>query len=1302
MAQAQPALQILSPAPNSCVNNGPEIFTGGGFFGQALPAQRDVVVELELSEPNAAPIDLTFDVGGDPILEAVFEPRAAGVPERTGDRFSISSFALPDGAQRTIRVTATSPAGQVVRQVGFRLDRTPPMPVVAAQGFPDLSQCYAQAPPVNYQVQDDQDPAPSRVERTEREGCNLHRVARLSDNCGNVQDVRLTAFSQPAQGDVQVNVRGFLCGLDACPTEGPAAVPFNNNARIGAGTVAVDIVAQPGCVGQVQARYFVNEQPPAQLNNESGSVLIPGQEFRDEGAYTVVVEVSACGARLLRRELAFTVLDRPLADPGGPYRVAQGQPLTLDGSGSVAAPEIGGIVEYAWDVDGDGLFDFVGPDQVRVPFDTSMGSGIYQCLLRITAGNGGVAFQVFDVEVTDVTPICNVGGPYAGVEGEVIAFDGSASAAADPGDPIAAFAWDFGDGLFPQRGAGLDRPNHIFEDSGDYTVTLRVEDSDSVSEPCSAQVRVADVRPVVEDVIAFGADALQEGDEVFFSSGATRPGSGSDPITQFCWLFSQGAQPECGNALRAPSHVYNDDGVQRVCLRVTDEEPDDFGEACIDIELADLQPTAALTLPPFATEGDTVIVNTTGSAAGGAADALTRLEFFVIDPENPNEPEIFEIDLRANPDQRQLELPLPDDGNLVVRLRVHDEDSFAEAEASIIVADVSPQATARAVYPDAEQVATEGVALLLDASNSLPGSPSDPIVAYRWDFGDGESEETDEPSVQHAWPDAGEYPARVVVVDEDGSEAAFDFTVTVVNAPPRVFVETDFNQLEVGVEAEFRLVVEDVDADRPPPSIQWEMGDGTTFENRSVVRHTFIDSGEFTINVAVDHPEEDNEAAEASLVVSVSAAAARFSLTEPRQGLDEIIGGREGTPLRIRLQVDSAALGDGRFDGPVILAVSQSPAGAQVEVTDDGNPAERKFVDMTWTPTYYQAGTHSVTVQALAPRTGVQRQIALRVEIEEAGSPLLAAVGGTASEGEVTLYRYGIDNGQVTFGRVATVGVGLGATSLAHDPRNGRRVFVATPGSGGVAVVSTTGQPQLLRIIPTGAGTRAVAWGDNRVWALNASNNTLAIIDPDTLKVDRVIDLAINQPFELAWLPEGFGELDGDRLAVVSARGDLALYDPAALQSGQDGLVARARLGGVLDRIVGDPATGWLTIADRKTRRVYRLSVEALLENPEDPEIEGFSTAFSPRDLAVRDGVVYVATDAGIWQLAPDGGLVEPADRTLAVSAVTELPTELLSGGGLIVGEAERVFNYTGELQRLVGAPGGQMRRLAAFVALED
>ena len=50
---------------------------------------------------------------------------------------------------------------------------------------------------------------------------------------------------------------------------------------------------------------------------------------------------------------SLNLLPAVVASAGGPYTVAEGQPLTLDATGTVAPAG----ATYAWDLDGDGQFD---------------------------------------------------------------------------------------------------------------------------------------------------------------------------------------------------------------------------------------------------------------------------------------------------------------------------------------------------------------------------------------------------------------------------------------------------------------------------------------------------------------------------------------------------------------------------------------------------------------------------------------------------------------------------------------------------------------------------------------------------------------------------------------------------------------------------------------------------------------------------------------------------------------------------------------------------------------------------------
>ena len=1300
------SVTIESPIADSCFNNGGELFTAGAIGGFGFPAPRDVPVVVTVRGHLGSAFTLTAEANGDDVAQQIVTPEG---PEDLVVELLVPSFLIEDSQDQTIGVRVdVADAGMANSMVTFDLDREPP--IVEADELPDGAICYDDPPAVEYVVTDRFDPAPFVEERFEEDGCNVTRIVLVRDACGNAQEASLTTL-QPPVAPISVSIQAYQCGLDNCVIDGDDAQPVAPGARLGAVTANFAAQGAPGCVTRLQGRYFLNEDPPDVIGPDDGEILIPGTRLDAAGSYTFVAFAETCGGAQVRAETAVVVLDRPIADPGGvderlpgdpengprlhTYHVVQGDLLTLDGSGSTAPAELGGITRWQWDLNLDGQNEFDGPNISMVPFDSAVGDGPQNGLLSITAGNGAIVRQAFQVVVEDVLPTCDIGGPYEGVEGTSVQFDGSLSAPGHPSDPLVAFDWDFGDGAFPQRGFGLDRPGHTYADAGQYQVRLIVEDIDSPGAPCTAQVTITDVSPIVEGVFAFRANALREGDEVGFSSGATRAGSAADPIAEYCWDYGDGTPEECGAALSAPRHQYTDSGDFEVCLRVRDEDPDDFAVGCINISVADVTPTVRIAGPAIAVEGDTVSFDALGLQAGGATDPLTRLEWDFGDGE------VDVIDIAAFPMATRVAHTFNNDGEFTVTVRAFDEDSFAEASLNISVADVGPDAVVEVLYPDAERRGLEGQPLRLSAAGSAPGNASDPIVSYAWTFGDGEVGEGE--TIEHAWPDAGTYQVRLTVRDEDGSQSSAQVTVQVANVAPRIFIETDANQFAVGEPADFRLVVQDVPADRPPPFIEWDMGDGTIISNRTAFTHTYATLNEYTVRVRVDHPGEADEAASAMTNIAVTAEPPRFVLEAPAgQALDQPILAREGEPLAIRLRVESAVLGVNEFDGEVIVAPRFLPDGATFTEDEGDDPAlvtRRKWIDLTWTPTYYQAGEHEITLNALAPTTATTRQITLRVTVAEAGSPLLAALGTDGSEGLLNLYRYGLSNGAVTFVRFGAVELGAGARGLAYDQRNGQRVFAGVP-SAGVAVVNAVGTPRLQRMIPTGAGTAAVVWGAGRLWALNAQARTLAIIDPETLKIERTIDLEADRPYDMAWLPAGFDGLAAARLVIVDARsGAVTLLDPNALMAGNAGVVAEIDLGGVLDRVVADPDTGWLTISDRKTRGVYQLSASDLESG--DPMVSGFSTVFVPRDIGVRDGVAYIATDAGVWQVS-EGNARSPADPTQVASSIVALPTAFVAEGGLVIGEADRVYNYNPQLQRLVGAPGSGMRRLTAFVALDE
>ena len=74
----------------------------------------------------------------------------------------------------------------------------------------------------------------------------------------------------------------------------------------------------------------------------------------------------------------------------------------------------------------------------------------------------------------NIPPVALPGGPYLCVFGNPVLFDGSGSFDPD-GSTLRAYEWSFGD----SSSASGESPEHLYENDGSYTVSLRVQDADN-------------------------------------------------------------------------------------------------------------------------------------------------------------------------------------------------------------------------------------------------------------------------------------------------------------------------------------------------------------------------------------------------------------------------------------------------------------------------------------------------------------------------------------------------------------------------------------------------------------------------------------------------------------------------------------------------------------------------------------------------------------------------------------------------------------------------------------------------------
>ena len=130
-----------------------------------------------------------------------------------------------------------------------------------------------------------------------------------------------------------------------------------------------------------------------------------------------------------------------------------------------------------------------------------------------------------DVQPTNASPIAVANGPYAGDTGVAITF--SSAGSSDPDGTIASYLWNFGDG----NTSTSANPTHSYASAGSYIATLTVTDDLGATGSANANVTVTDVAGtgiVISEVFydTPGTDSNEEWIEIYNNTGANADLSG--------------------------------------------------------------------------------------------------------------------------------------------------------------------------------------------------------------------------------------------------------------------------------------------------------------------------------------------------------------------------------------------------------------------------------------------------------------------------------------------------------------------------------------------------------------------------------------------------------------------------------------------------------------------------------------------------------------------------------------------------------------------------------------------------------
>lgn len=453
------------------------------------------------------------------------------------------------------------------------------------------------------------------------------------------------------------------------------------------------------------------------------------------------------------------------------------------------------------------------------------------------------------IEEQNFSPIALfTANPYAGTAPLEVQFDASESF--DPDGTIVSYEWSLGDG----NTASTVQVTHTFEAEGQYEVTLTVTDDDGAQDQLTVLIQVVSEGDNIAPIALFTMEPYYGYAPLTVDFNAEESFDYDGTIESYEWDFGDG---ETATATIV-SHTFNNPGEYSVKLTVTDNEG---VPSSLTITLQVLEEIVTENLAPIA---DFIVENnnyygavpfTVSFDAAGSYDPDGEIEYYEWDSSDGW--------TEGGEQKSKVMHTFTGEGIYTVRLTVKDnegETSFHSVQIQVVSApdNWKPVAIISA-DPYYGQVPLE---VGFSASESF--DPDGSIVFYRWDFGDGSTEEgINRASVNHTFASGDEFTVTLTIEDDDGETAVDSVVIQAYTEPPEninpvaVFNASPYygaKPLNVLFDA-----AESFDSDGVIVSYEWDFGDGSTASGVRV-EHTFMSAEEFDVTLTVT----DNKGATSS------------------------------------------------------------------------------------------------------------------------------------------------------------------------------------------------------------------------------------------------------------------------------------------------------------------------------------------------------------------------------------------------------------------------------------------------------
>ena len=305
---------------------------------------------------------------------------------------------------------------------------------------------------------------------------------------------------------------------------------------------------------------------------------------------------------------------------------------------------------------------------------TKHDNGTYQVMLNAdqvsdTAGNFVASGWLGNivVNISNLPPVADAGGPYAANEDESVTLDASGSDDID--GTVVSYAWDFdGDGEYDDATGMI--VNFTPTASGNFTVGLQVTDDEGVADTDNVVVTINNIAPTAD---AGGSYGTREGLPVTLdASGSTDPGN---DIVSYAWDFDGDGEYDDAFGVTvdfSPTHS----GDQTVSVKVTDDDGD-FDTADAQIAVRNIKPTANAGGPYTCTEGDALTLDASASADPGNDIVSYEWDF--------NSDAVYD-----DAEGAVVQFPTSTAGTFVAAVKVTDDDGATSTALALVTIQEKP------------------------------------------------------------------------------------------------------------------------------------------------------------------------------------------------------------------------------------------------------------------------------------------------------------------------------------------------------------------------------------------------------------------------------------------------------------------------------------------------------------------------------------------------------------------------------------------------------------------------------------